>query len=209
MCIQAAVRRKLLYSAPMNDKTNMMRGRWLAAVALLSALAPAAARASPYAGIPGIRFNYYDIEGSTPGEIYASMRARSPMARDGSMGLGRTTWQMDVTWRERRQGSTCTVSEPKARMSISVLLPRLTTRELTREGLAYWRATLRGLDIHEAGHARIAWDHRNDFYEAADGASCKSINQVAKRVQARVSALQAAYDRDTRHGQSQVAAQER
>lgn len=184
--------------------TSAMSAGWLAAVALTIAALPMAVSASPYAGIPGIRFQYYDIEGSTPAEIYASMRARSPMARNGSMGLGRTTWQMDVTWRERWRGPTCTVSEPRARMSISVLLPRLRTEELTPEGLAYWRAVLRGLDIHEAGHARIAWDHRNDFYKAAAGASCKTIEQVAKRVQARVSALQAAYDRQTRHGELQT-----
>ena len=181
-----------------------MRAQWLAAAALLFATALPAAQPSPYDGIPGIRFEYYDIEGSTPAEIHASMRARSPMARSGSMGLGRTTWQMDVTWRESRRGSTCRVSGPKAGMAISVLLPRLTTRTLTREGLAYWRATLRGLDIHEAGHARIAWDHRNDFYRAAEGASCRSIAQIAKKFQTRVSALQAAYDRDTDHGRKQT-----
>ncbi len=178
--------------------------RWLVLCAALVGAPSIAAETSPYDGIPGISFSYYDIEGHTPQEIYASMKARSPMARSGSAGLGRTTWEMNVTWRESRRGSTCRVSEPVTRMTIAVLLPRLTTRELTPRGLAYWRAVLRGLEIHEAGHARIAWDHREDFNRASRNASCSMIQQVAKTAQARISALQAAYDRDTKNGQTQT-----
>ncbi len=182
-----------------------MKVRWLAAAALFLAAPLMSAAGSPFAGIPGIRFEYNEIEGDTPAQIYASMRERSPMVQGGSMGLGRTTWQMDVHWRERRQGSTCTVSEPVTRMSIIVLLPRLSrASNPTPRGLAYWRATRQGLEIHEAGHARIAWVHRDDFNRAAGKASCKSIQQVAQASQARIGALQAAYDRETRHGQLQT-----
>ena len=181
-----------------------MKAYLLAACALFPAVAVDAAEPSPYAGIPGIRFEYYEIEGATPQQIDASMRARSPMRRNGSEGLGRTTWQMDVTWRESTRGDTCRVSAPKTRMSITVLLPRLITRELTRDGLAYWRAVRRGLDVHEAGHARIAWDHREDFNRASLGASCKTIKKLARDSQARIAALQAAYDRETAHGRLQT-----
>lgn len=175
-----------------------------ASALLLLAVAPIGAAASPYAGIPGIRFEYYDIEGNTPLEIHDSMRARSPMRRNGTEGLGRTTWQMNVTWRESTRGGQCRVSEPRTRLSIAVLLPRLVTANPSAEGLAYWRAVRQGLDIHEAGHARIAWEHRNDFNRAALRAGCKSIHQVAKASHARIAALQAAYDRKTDHGRLQT-----
>lgn len=177
---------------------------WLAVPALLMTVPLPAAYPSPFAGIPGIRFEYYDVEGRTAQEIYASMRARAPRDGDGAQGLGRTSWQIDVNWRESRRGSSCTVSEPVVRMSISVLLPRLTTSAVTPQGLAFWRASLRGLEIHEAGHARIAWDHRDDFKRAATHGKCKSIQSVARQTHARIAALQQAYDRETGHGTTQT-----
>jgi len=180
-------------------------GLGLLAVPVLTVAAPLSpADISPFAGIPGIRFEHYDVEGRTPQEIYASMHARAPRDADGAQGLGRTSWQMDVHWRESRRGSSCTVSEPVVRMSISVLLPRLRTSPVTPDGLAFWRASLRGLEIHEAGHARIAWDHRDDFKRAANHAKCKSIDTVARQTHARIAALQQAYDRETGHGRTQT-----
>lgn len=170
--------------------------------ALASASPLMAGNSSPFDGIPGIRFRYYAVGGRTPLEIYRSMSERGP---DDGEALARTTWEMSVNWHEATRGAVCRVDEPRTRMSITVLLPRLErSDELTREGLAFWRATIRGLEIHEAGHARIAWDHREDFNRVALRASCKTIDRVARAVQGRIEAIQQAYDRDTDHGRKQT-----
>ncbi len=171
------------------------------AVAWLVASAPIWAADDPFDGIPGVKFRYYDVEGSTPTDIYASLRARSPQKGDG---VAHTAWHMRVGWQETRRGSDCRVVDPMASLSILVVLPRLVSREVTPAGEGFWRRTLRGLEIHEAGHARIAHAHRNDFARAGEGASCRDIRAIAAKVQARVEKIQADYDRDTKHGITQI-----
>ena len=169
---------------------------------LLAAPSPLLAAGDPFGGIPNLKFQYYDVEGRTPAEIYASMRARAPQKGDG---VAHTAWHMRVGWQEVRRGSACRVSDARSSLSILVVLPRLVTREVSRAGLDYWRRTLNGLEIHEAGHARIAHDHRDDFSRAGEGASCHDIRTIAAKVQARIEKIQADYDRDTKHGISQIA----
>ena len=175
--------------------------RWLGLTLFFAAPLLAAAEDDPFAGIPNVKFRYYEVEGRTPAEIYASLRARAPQRDDG---VANTAWHMRVGWQEARRGSGCTVSDPMASLSITVMLPRLVTSPLSRDAADYWRRTLRGLEIHEAGHARIALAHRNDFAEAGEGASCRDIHAIAARVQAKVEKIQADYDRDTDHGISQI-----
>lgn len=178
--------------------------RWpISCMIAMSAIvsAPVAAAEDPFAGIPRVRFQYYDVEGRTPAEIYASMRARAPQKGDG---VAHTAWHMRVGWQETRRGSRCRVIDPAASLSILVVLPRLVTREVTPDAAAFWRRTLRGLEIHEAGHARIAHEHRDDFARAGEGATCGDIRAISARVQARIEKIQADYDRDTRHGITQI-----
>lgn len=177
---------------------------------LLSLMPPALAAAadpSPFDGIPGIRFDSYDVEGTTAAAIYASMHARGPRGDDGE-AVARTTWRLRVGWQELHRGSDCQASNPLSSLTITVLLPRLKTRaeDVTPDGLAFWRRSLIGMQIHEAGHARIAYDHRDDFTRLASDMRCDRINALAERVKADISALQSDYDRTTRHGLSQVPA---
>ena len=181
-----------------------MKWMWLLAPALLLAGRAQAVDWALFEGMPGIRFQYYEVEGRTAREIYDAMRARAPRGTDG---LAQTIWQIDVDWHEQTRGSTCRVLDPRTKLSMTVILPRLRQVEgMTPEAFRYWRATRRGLEIHEAGHARIAWDHRDDFNRAAQEASCKSITQVAKVTQERIEALQQEYDRVTDHGRNQTPA---
>jgi predicted secreted Zn-dependent protease len=184
------------------DEGRAMKWGWLAASAALPASMLMAAGPSPFDGIPDIGFEYYEVEGRTPQEIYESMRARAPRK---SEGLAHTIWNFDVTWEEARHGTACRVVEPSTRMSIRIILPRLTeTAGLTPAGRSYWRKISGDLEAHEAGHARIAWEHRDDFNRAALRASCASVERIARDVRARIDAIQRAYDRDTDHGRRQT-----
>ncbi len=180
-------------------------GLFMVGIGLALASPLTAAEPSPFEGIPRLKFEYYDVEGRAPAEIYASMRARAPR-NGGGDGMARTAWSIKVGWRESRYGSRCSVADPQTSLSITILLPRLVTKDVTAQGRDFWRRTRHGLEIHEAGHARIAYQHRDDFNMAARGASCDSIKRLAERTQARIAALQEVYDRDTRHGMKQIPA---
>jgi len=173
-------------------------------IALTAATSADVPDSSPFAGMPNVKFEYYDVEGRTPTEIYASMRARAPQRGDG---VAHTAWHIRVGWRQTRRGDRCEVADPQTSLSITVVLPRLATTEgVTPAATAFWERTMRGLEVHEAGHARIAIDHRYDFVAAAAKASCGSIKDVAKRTQARIEEIQEDYDRRTRHGIAQIPA---
>lgn len=176
----------------------------VAAISVLS-VPVAAAAPSPFDGIPGVKFEYHDVMGLTAADIYASMKARAPQGASDGGGVAKTAWNLRVGWREVRRGKACEVNDPLSSLSITVHLPRLINqRDVTPEGMAFWRAAIAGLEIHEAGHARIAWEHRDDFNRAARKASCNSVRKVAEQTQARIDAIQRAYDRDTQHGVTQM-----
>lgn len=171
-------------------------------IALTAATSADVPGSSPFAGMPNVKFQYYDVEGRTPAEIYQSMRARAPQKGDG---VAHTAWHIRVGWRQARRGDGCEVADPITSLSIAVTLPRLVTSDgVTPQATDFWERTMRGLEIHEAGHARIAIDHRHDFVKAAAEADCGSIKDVAKRTQERIEAIQEDYDRRTRHGITQI-----
>jgi len=174
----------------------------LAPLLMLVAAGADMPEASPFADMPNVRFEYYDVEGRTAAEIYRSMRARAPRKGDG---VAYTAWHIRVGWQQTRRGGRCEIADPMASLSITVILPRLATSEgLTPEAAAFWERTRRGLEIHEAGHARIAIEHRSDFLKAAEKADCGSIDRIARDTQARIERIQEEYDRRTRHGITQI-----
>ena len=175
-----------------------MKRAWMLAPALFAAGPLGAAEPSPFDGIQGLLFEYYDVEGRTPREIYRSMMARSP---NNGQHWGLTKSQSRDRWRTLAEGSSCRVVDVQTTLSITVLLPRhVQPDEMTDEGWAMWRTISGRIRAHEARHARIAWDHRNDFRKAASGKSCASIKRIPAEVGDNVRALQRAFDEETDYG---------
>lgn len=175
----------------------MNRG-WMLALALLASPPLIAAEPSPFEGISGLRFEYYEIEGSTRREIYNSLMQRGP---NNGQHWGITRSQTRDRWRTFTQGSSCRVVEPETTLTITVLLPRHSREdELSEDVRQFWYGIRERIRIHEAGHARIAWDHRNDFRRAAAKANCRTIKKVGEEVGNRIRALQKAFDEETDYG---------
>jgi predicted secreted Zn-dependent protease len=175
-----------------------MRRAWLLVFALLAADPLSAAEPAPFEGISGLRFEYYEVEGRTRREIYNSLMARGP---NNGQHWGITRSQSRDRWRTMTQGSSCRVVDAETSLSITVLLPRhIEPDELSEDVWEFWRGISDRIRRHEAGHARIAWNHRNDFKRAAAKASCRSIDRVAKEVGDNVRALQKAFDAETDYG---------
>jgi predicted secreted Zn-dependent protease len=164
--------------------------------------APAQA-ADPFAGIPNISFRYYEVRGTTSEQINASIRERGPESDDGG-GAGSTDYRIGYNWGERRNGSRCQVIDPAADFAAIVHLPRLTDVEKLSEPVrAGWRKLIAVLRTHEAGHARIAYDHVDEVRAAVAAAPCGKEQAWGKAVLDRIYRLQVDYDRRTSHGLAQ------
>lgn len=176
----------------------------------LAGIALAAASPAPrdvpaaFAGMPRIAFRYYDVSGRDEQQIYASLMRNVMRGPDGETASGLTRWGMRYRWGEYTDRRGCSVRDPRVDLDITVTLPRLADPDrASPRGRAWWEGYKRTIERHEAGHARIAFEHRDDFLRAAEGARCDEIKAIGDRVTARIAALQNDYDRITEHGQKQ------
>ena len=178
-------------------------GRWLMAGGLAAAIGVATAPAlaqDPFAGIPNLQFRYYDVRGTNSDEINASMHRRGPDNGEGD-GAGSTDYRIAWSWGRKRIGSRCEVIDPEVRFSAIVLLPRLVDEERQSEEVRLgWRKLIAQLRAHEAGHARIAYEHADEVRAAVAAAPCGKEAAWGQRALNRIRQLQADYDRRTVHG---------
>jgi predicted secreted Zn-dependent protease len=190
-----------------SGRTGKVRLPALSAVVLAllaAALQPAPAQArDPFAGIPNLSFRYYEVRGTNSEQINASMRARGPHSDDGG-GAGSTDYRIGYSWGEKRLGSRCQVIDAAAAFAAIVDLPRLVDEATLSEPVQLgWRKLMATLRTHEAGHARIAYDHADEVRAAVAGARCGKEKARARVALDRIYRLQLDYDRRTSHGLAQ------
>lgn len=181
----------------------------IGAALLCTSAAPAPAAESPaaFAGMAGIVFRYYDVAGADERQIYAALQQRAPRRPDGSVAIGLTAWALDYRWDQLTDRRGCRARDPGADLRIIVTLPRLIDVDrLSPRARAWWTGYQHTIERHEAGHVRIALDHRDDFARAAEGSRCGDTKAIGEQIVQRIAALQEAYDRLTRHGRDQDAA---
>lgn len=180
----------------------------LLATALLSSPATAAEPRRPpiFAGMPNIVFEYYEVSGRNAREIMASLRAKAMRRPDGQTAMGLTVWRYSFHWGDRIDNKGCRIADARTDISITVTLPRYADPDaLAYADRAWWYRYQDSIERHEAGHARIAFEHANDFTSAATGKSCDDARAIGTSVMKRVVDVQNDYDRVTKHGQDQGA----
>jgi predicted secreted Zn-dependent protease len=169
----------------------------LATSAVAMPAAPART-ADPFAGIPNLSFRYYDVPGTTSAQINAVL------AKGGPHGAGSTDYRITYHWGHQRTGSRCSVVNVRVSFAAIIRLPRPANEAILSEPvLLGWRTLDRTLRQHEAGHARIAYDHRNLVRTAVAAAPCGQEEARGERALSRILRLQRNYDRRTQHGLAQ------
>jgi predicted secreted Zn-dependent protease len=154
----------------------------------------------PFAGIPNITFQYYDVSGRNPQAIRVSMNAERPIdPHDGMPDDAVTVWTYHWRYRDGPEGC-----EGKVDFSARVILPRLRGRVSTVVA-ARWQTYMARLRIHEAGHARIAYARMGDIKNAFRNASCTAADRMASAILDEVRRDNAEYDSKTDHGMRQGA----
>lgn len=177
---------------------------WGLALLLLLSL-PAFAKVKsdgPFAGIPNLTFQYYWVSGRDLSAIRASMNAQRPTdPHDGKPDDALTVWS--YRWNYTQGPRRC---QAKVFFSARVMLPRLRDEsDVPAKVAARWRAYMARLEVHEAGHARIAYARMNDIRRALRAPRCATGNHVASAILDQVRRDNAAYDDKTHHGMKQGA----
>lgn len=184
-------------------------GRYsLAACVLLAGCAPKAEPGSAPGPVflPGVRYEFYDVEGATARELAASIRQARPPSQPG---IGQTTW--NVSWQAQWEGTPCQVRWAEVRSTIVVSMPRWNAPpdappRLVKE----WNEMVRALSVHEAGHVEHALEAERELRRTllrVTASSCSLMtlrtNQVAQWVLDEARMGDQRYDERTRGGWTQ------
>ena len=176
------------------------------AMVLTGIAAPTRAQTTDaFAGIPNITFTFYDVGGRDIAAIRKAIDAARPVdPHDPTKSFdGATSWSMRWRWRGDGKGG-CDLSTAEVTYAATVTLPRL-TGPVSGVVKTMWGRYLAALEMHEAGHARYAYDHRGDVLAALKTATCATASAAAKDALTRIADHDRAYDVETRHGKTQGA----
>lgn len=174
---------------------------------MLAAATPAAAQTTDaFAGLPGVTFSYYDVDGEDAAAVRTALDAVRPTDRnDGERVDALTHWAMRWRWTGTRRGR-CNLASARVTVSAMVTLPRLAHPDLAPAPLvAQWNQYLAALEAHEAGHVRYAYAHRAMVLDAIRRATCATASAAAQATLTAIMAHDLDYDRDTQHGRRQGA----
>jgi predicted secreted Zn-dependent protease len=184
----------------------------VAAGVLLAGCGPRAKAEAEAGSVPGLvtragaRYEYYDVEGSTPLELSQSMRRARPASQPG---IGRTAW--NITWRTRWSGSPCRVQSADVRATIVVSMPRWKAPPDAPPALVEeWNRMLRALSVHEAGHVEHAVVAEREIRRAllaVTAPSCSTMElrtrEIGQRLLEEHRMRDRRYDERTRSGYTQ------
>jgi len=156
--------------------------------------------------------SYYDVEGADIRALLASLRQRGP-----SDGHG--TWAASTSWVFRWSyqpvvDTACRVQVARVSLDLAYTYPRWDAPAAVAPNVTTaWQGYLSRVELHEHGHRDIAEAAANDLARAIEAlpghASCDALAETARATAAELLArhtqAQAAYDRDTGHGETQGA----
>ncbi|MBI0475092.1 DUF922 domain-containing protein [Sphingomonas sp. MA1305] len=160
----------------------------------------------PFDGIPGVTIVDYDVAGRTPKAIRHSIDAARPTdTNDGTRVDGLSRWNVRWRWQNDGRGH-CSTTQEDISFSATVTVPRLSDAKVSPAVQEQFDRYRKSLLAHEEGHVRYAWDHRNDIVKAINTAGCDKAGAAAKAALAIIASHDVAFDRETHHGGSTIAA---
>ncbi|TAJ28464.1 MAG: DUF922 domain-containing protein [Nitrospirae bacterium] len=169
-----------------------------------SPVAPAAATARRVP--PGTTFVYYDIVGTTDGELKAQLSALGPISQtDGRRHAANTA--ATYRWNWPGYGSAaCSLGASRVAVETQITMPRWTPPpEASRSLIEKWNRFVEATDLHELGHAAIAEANVSTITQAIASATCATADAAATAALSRIQDLHVQYDRDTDNGVKQGA----
>jgi predicted secreted Zn-dependent protease len=153
--------------------------------------------------LPDTQVNHYDVAGDDAWSIRSSMNALRPTdAHDGLPMDAVTNWRFDWIWPGDGKGG-CDLSRVSVGFRATVLLPRLMRQGLDAKLAKTWTRYIAALSLHEAGHVRHAYEHREDVANAIRASTCATANAAGQAAIATLIQYDIDYDGATHHGRTQ------
>ena len=148
--------------------------------------APAAVPAPPalmtLSQIPGITVQHYNVTGKTIKELNASIAAQRSAGASGKPTPSSANWSIESSIRKATTGNRCKVVGATARLTGTVVLPRLASTEGVPEPvLKQWRNYVAGLEHQQAVALRQPYDRLREVERAAVASSCEGAQAAVNR----------------------------
>jgi predicted secreted Zn-dependent protease len=188
-------------------------------LALVSAASIAGCAAQPRLDVglasPGVtvdaKIQYYDVNAATMAEMQRAM-LRDGVRIEGRTWSAVTNWNVRWTYQYASLGPLCEITHVRVNVRAVVTLPRWNpTANPDSSLLAWWEQFNRGLAEHERGHALLAVAAGKDIVQALEGLTggpCDVLgaraNDLGNRFVSSTKSKQEQYDRETRHGATQI-----
>jgi predicted secreted Zn-dependent protease len=155
--------------------------------------------------------HYYDVSAATLGELRRNMVVLGPRA-EGRPWTAVTQTTFRWLYQYDRAITGCSLKEVKVQLRTNITFPRWNpTAEPDSAVLEWWQQMNAGLMEHERGHAMISVKAAGEIRRELEGlgaGSCEVLGQLASvRANRHISAQrqeQVEYDRNTRHGATQI-----
>lgn len=154
-----------------------------------------------------VALTYYDVRGTSERELNRSLSTTGPAGF-----TAQTDYQLEPRWQYEDRGSECVVTNIDLLVDILITYPRWVDEERApRRMRQQWATRMARLEIHENGHAVLAFMGAVDVYNAMiairSAPDCETLNgRLREAHETAFRALrseQLRYDRITEHGRIQ------
>ena len=161
-----------------------------------------------------VQLVYYDIVGNSANSLRHELDINGPLDKDGKRFDGLTKWHVTWTYRYAPTEAGCKFTEINTSVEGTTTLPRWVDGDsATNSLIRKWQNYIAALRLHEDGHyahgvgAAKEIEDLGQSFHVSDNCStiAKKFNDQASSILEKYMAMDAIYDHDTNHGQTQGA----
>lgn len=154
-----------------------------------------------------IDLEFYDVEGRSSRALEESIRYAGPIGFDAA-----TRANMSAYWEYQRVGQRCQLTVLEVPLEVTIRYPRWVDLDrASRQMRTSWERRMVVLEVHENGHAILAFATALDLYNElalfGQDLDCNSVNEsmqvLSDAAMATLRIRQREYDRITEHGERQ------
>lgn len=157
---------------------------------------------------------YYDISGTTEGELRQDLDAHGYVYTDGETYDGHTKWQIGWQYWYKEASDSCSVGAVEVNVEAIIVLPKWQNQGDGTASLSVkWDEYIEKLTMHENGHRDIVLSGGKEIYTALLGTSPRptcdevktAVTDTGKGIMEKITTQNETYDEETKHGETQGA----